>query len=151
MYLESLAGGALIGLAAALLLLTNGRIMGISGIAGSTLGLIFSPGKNPQFKREVTWRLAFLLGLFFAGLWIASQTQWLSHTELPLNHPLIWVVSGLLVGVGTRVGWGCTSGHGICGLGRLSGRSLVATCIFMGAGMGTVVLAKMIFSGMVTQ
>jgi uncharacterized membrane protein YedE/YeeE len=127
----SLAGGALIGLAAALLVLFNGRIAGISGILGGLL---------PWPKGDTTWRLAFLAGLVGAPLVYA------------LLHPLpevqsdagtaVLVAAGLLVGVGTRYGSGCTSGHGVCGISRLSPRSLAATVAFMAAGFVTVYVVR---------
>jgi uncharacterized membrane protein YedE/YeeE len=127
----SLAGGVLIGLAAALFVLFNGRIAGISGILG---GLLSWP------KGDTTWRLAFL-----AGLVAAPQAYGLA---LPLPDvqsdagTAVLVAAGLLVGVGTRYGAGCTSGHGVCGLSRLSPRSLAATLAFMGAGFGTVFVLR---------
>ena len=127
----SLAGGALIGLAAALLLLLNGRIAGISGILGGLL--------RPA-RRDVAWRVAFLLGLMGASL--------VYGLFAPLPVPRIeatievLIAAGLLVGVGTRYGAGCTSGHGVCGLSRLSPRSLVATLVFMAAGFITVFVLR---------
>jgi uncharacterized membrane protein YedE/YeeE len=115
-------GGALIGLAAALLLLLNGRIAGVSGIiAQSVVG-----------ERDRGWRFAFLAGLLLAGLALAftRPEQFAApNASLPLA-----AVAGLLVGIGTQLGSGCTSGHGICGLARGSKRSLVAVATFMGAG-----------------
>ncbi|MCE4555353.1 YeeE/YedE family protein [Pelomonas cellulosilytica] len=129
--LASLAGGLLIGVAAALFVLLNGRIAGISGV----LGGLFRPVGG-----DIGWRLAFLLGL------IAAPLAYGLFTVVPL--PRIdagWgalVLAGLLVGVGTRYGAGCTSGHGVCGLSRLSPRSLVATLAFMGAGFVTVFVLR---------
>ncbi len=127
----ALAGGSLIGLAAALFLLLNGRIAGISGILGGLL--------RPT-RGDTTWRLAFLLGM------LASASIWQLAAELPgiriaAGYPLL-VVAGLLVGYSTRLGSGCTSGHGVCGLSRLSPRSLVATACFMGTGFATVYVAR---------
>lgn len=127
----SLAGGVLIGLAAAMFVLLNGRIAGISGILGGLL----APGKG-----DVAWRLAFLLGL------VASPVVYALFWAVPA--PRIdagWttlVAAGLLVGVGTRYGSGCTSGHGVCGLSRLSPRSLAATLAFMAAGFATVFVIR---------
>lgn len=127
----ALAGGALIGLAAALLLLLNGRIAGISGILGGLL--------RPA-RRDVAWRVAFLLGLMGASL--------VYGLFAPLPVPRIeagtgtLIAAGLLVGLGTRYGAGCTSGHGVCGLSRLSPRSLVATLAFMAAGFVTVFVLR---------
>jgi uncharacterized protein len=128
---SSLAGGVLIGVAAAMLVLLNGRIAGVSGIVGGLLRPI--PG-------DAGWRVAFVLGLLVAPAAFAFFGR----------HPFPrieagWgtlVVAGLLVGAGTSYASGCTSGHGVCGLSRLSPRSLVATLAFMAAGMLTVFLAK---------
>jgi uncharacterized membrane protein YedE/YeeE len=127
----SLAGGVLIGLAAALLVLFNGRIAGISGIVGGLLRPV---------RGDVTWRAAFVAGLVLAPL------GWLLFGALPKLHvdaglPVL-VVAGLLVGIGTRVGSGCTSGHGVCGLSRGSVRSLAATATFMAAGFAVVFVAR---------
>ena len=124
---QSLAGGAVIGLAAALLLLLNGRVAGISGILGGLL--------RPQ-PRDALWRVAFLAGLVLAPLAYA-----LASPLPPLQISAGWgtlVAGGLLVGVGTRYATGCTSGHGVCGLSSLSPRSLAATLTFMAAGFATV-------------
>jgi len=127
----SLLGGVLIGLATAMLLLLNGRIAGISGIIG---GLI-----KPRWH-DVGWRIAFVLGLLIAP----SAWTWLDYLPVPLieasNTTLI--LAGLLVGIGTRFGAGCTSGHGICGLSRFSPRSIIATLSFMLVGFITVYLVR---------
>ncbi|MFC3550857.1 YeeE/YedE family protein [Lysobacter cavernae] len=127
--LSALIGGALIGLAATLLLWSLGRIAGISGILNSAL----------EQRSERGWRLAFLLGLVAAaGIWFAF-----THAAPRTGFPLPWLIAaGLLVGFGTRLGNGCTSGHGICGLARLSKRSLVAVLMFMGAGFVTVYVLR---------
>ena len=125
--INSLAGGMLIGVAVSILILFNGKIAGISGILGGVL----------KFKAEdVGWRLLFLLGLLISPV-IYSIFFALPKVTLYSGH---WTVltAGLLVGLGTRYGSGCTSGHGICGLSRLSVRSLVATITFMLAGIVTV-------------
>lgn len=117
---SALAGGALLGLSASLLMLFTGKIAGISGIIGGLL--------NPQ-KGEFNWRLAFALGMF-SSVFILAPFAF----ELPefAGQPLIYIViAGLLVGFGTRLGNGCTSGHGIIGMGRFSKRSIVATSVFM--------------------
>ncbi len=120
---SALAGGILIGVAAAMLVLLNGRIAGISGIIG---GLLL-PASG-----ERGWRIAFLAGLMGAPLaYCAFGT--LPATTIEASYPEL-VVAGLLVGLGTRYGAGCTSGHGVCGLSRFSARSLLATLTFMGAG-----------------
>jgi uncharacterized membrane protein YedE/YeeE len=127
----SLAGGALIGLAAALFVLANGRIAGVSGVMGGLL----SPRRG-----DTAWRLAFVLGLVGAPLFYALVTA-LPVPRIDAGTGAL-VAAGLLVGVGTRVGSGCTSGHGVCGLSRLSPRSLVATLLFMGAGFATVFVLR---------
>lgn len=123
----SLAGGVMIGLAAVLLLIFSGRIAGISGILGGLL---------PPEKGDLSWRLAFLLGLIASPV-IFSLIHVLPPIHIEANYPKI-IVAGLLVGIGTRYGSGCTSGHGVCGLSRRSPRSLVATTAFMAAGFITV-------------
>ncbi len=122
----SLAGGILVGLAAAALILLNGRVLGVSGILGGLL---------PPRAGDAGWRIAFLLGVFSAPLvygWLAPD-HLVRAPRIDAGDALL-VVAGLLVGVGTRYGSGCTSGHGVCGLSRLSPRSLVATLCFMAAG-----------------
>jgi uncharacterized membrane protein YedE/YeeE len=127
----SLTGGILIGLATALLLLANGRVAGVSGILGGLL----RPARG-----DVAWRVAFLLGLFVAPI------VWLAMRAMPpaqIDHsPALLAVGGLLVGIGTRFGSGCTSGHGVCGIARLSPRSLLATACFMAAGFVTVFVVR---------
>lgn len=128
---SSLAGGALIGLAAAMLALLNGRIAGISGV----LGGLFKPVRG-----DIGWRVAFVVGLLSAPLlYLLSGME--IHTQIDAGYAAL-VLAGLLVGVGTRYGSGCTSGHGVCGLSRLSGRSLAATATFMGAGFTTVFVIR---------
>lgn len=127
----SLAGGVLIGVSAASFVLLNGRIAGISGV----LGGLFRPAGG-----DVGWRLAFLLGLIGAPLVYALFTT-VPLPRIDAGWGLL-VLAGLLVGVGTRYGAGCTSGHGVCGLSRLSPRSLVATLAFMGAGFVTVFVLR---------
>jgi len=127
----ALAGGALIGLAAALLVLLNGRIAGISGV----LGGLFGPARG-----DIAWRVAFVLGLVAAPL-AYGLFQPLPAPQIDADTAAL-VAAGLLVGVGTRYGAGCTSGHGVCGLSRLSPRSLVATGCFMGAGFATVFVLR---------
>ena len=130
-----LAGGLLIGLVSTLLLLVNGRIAGISGIVG---GLIDA---NPTGER--LWRGAFVIGLVCG----AAIYSWF-HGGLPLQlqtSSFGLLLAGLLVGFGTRLGSGCTSGHGVCGLARRSPRSLVATATFIACGMLTVYLTRHVF------
>ncbi|MBK6286918.1 MAG: YeeE/YedE family protein [Gammaproteobacteria bacterium] len=127
----SLSGGILLGLAAAFFILVNGRVLGISGILGGVL--------RPS-PADVGWRLAFLLGLLAAPLVYPLVA---TAPEVRIDAGWITlVVAGMLVGAGTRYGSGCTSGHGVCGLSRLSPRSLVATLAFMGAGFVTVYLVR---------
>ena len=127
----SLAGGLLIGLAAAALIILNGRVLGVSSILG---GLV-RPGGG-----DFSWRLAFLAGLLLApSLWALALAPVAPRFE---GGVTLLVAAGLLVGWGTRHGSGCTSGHGVCGLSRLSLRSLVATLAFMGMGFGTVFVVR---------
>ena len=128
--LMPLTGGVLIGIAASLLLLFSGRIAGVSGIFGGTF---FKQGK------ERAWRLSFIAGLIAGGvlLYIINAEYFDNSSGRGL---LTVTIAGLLVGIGTRVSGGCTSGHVVCGIGRLSGRSLVATVTFVFAGMVTVAL-----------
>ena len=124
----ALAGGALIGLSASLLLMLTGRIAGISGIVG---GLMTSAGRG---KDEASWRLAFVIGLLAGGVALFVYRPQSFDGAATVN-PLLVALAGVLVGVGTTLGNGCTSGHGVCGISRLSKRSIVATCIFMATGM----------------
>lgn len=128
---SALIGGALIGLSASLFVLFNGRIAGISGILG---GLLRPQGSG------VNWRLAFLAGLVGAPILYQLISPLPAATIDADNVTLI--CAGLLVGIGTRYGAGCTSGHGVCGLSRLSLRSLVATLIFMAVGFATVFVMR---------
>ena len=125
----SLGGGMLIGLAAAMLVLLNGRIAGVSGIVGGLL--------VPR-RGETAWRLAFVAGLLAAPLAMAFYAV---TPRIEADFPTL-IAAGLLVGIGTSYGSGCTSGHGVCGLSRLSPRSLVATLQFMAAGFVTVYLVR---------
>jgi uncharacterized membrane protein YedE/YeeE len=139
---SSLAGGVMLGLAAALFALLNGRILGISGILGGLRLRGHGAGDR-------AWRVSFLLGLLAAPLlWMAGEGWGLAQPGLLIDAMVIdadWsmlIAAGLLVGLGTRYGAGCTSGHGVCGLSRLSPRSLVATMAFMGAGFATVYVLR---------
>ncbi len=127
----ALAGGALIGLSAAMFVLLNGRIAGISGVLGGLL----KPARG-----DVAWRVAFIAGLVLAPWVYLLATAW-PATQIDASWGAL-LLAGLLVGVGTRYGAGCTSGHGVCGLSRLSPRSLVATLTFMGAGFATVFVLR---------
>lgn len=130
-YFQALAGGALLGIGAFLLLYLNGKIAGISGITYQAIASITS---------QNSWRWCFLIGLIGAPL-IATRLGF----SLPdqISAPIITLaIAGLLVGIGTRMGSGCTSGHGICGIGRLSKRSIVATLIFMSTAVVTVAITR---------
>jgi uncharacterized membrane protein YedE/YeeE len=131
---QSLAGGVLLGLASAAFILVNGRILGISGILGGLL--VPSMG-------DIGWRIAFLLGMaaspFVAGLVFSEGL--IEAPRIEAGYAAI-AIAGLLVGFGTRYGSGCTSGHGVCGLSRLSPRSLVSTLTFMGLGFAMVYVIR---------
>jgi uncharacterized protein len=128
---SSLAGGLLLGIAAALFILLNGRVLGISGILGGLL---------PPRSGDAGWRIAFIAGL------LAAPAVWMLFAAPVVPRiaagPGLLVTAGLLVGWGTRYGSGCTSGHGVCGLARLSPRSLVATLAFMATGFATVFVLR---------
>ena len=126
--LAGLIGGVLIGLAAALMLLGVGRIAGVSGIAARAFGL--ASGSQPRLG---AW--AFIIGLPFGALIVTSQ---MAASAPAFANPITLAIAGVFVGVGTRLGSGCTSGHGVCGMSRLSQRSLVATATFMATGFATV-------------
>jgi uncharacterized membrane protein YedE/YeeE len=128
---SALAGGAIIGFAAAMFALVNGRVAGISGIVGGLL--------RPTLP-EAAWRVAFIAGLVVAPIVYLLFAR-LPPITIDAGYPAL-VVAGVLVGVGTRYGAGCTSGHGVCGLSRASPRSLVATLVFMAAGFATVFVAR---------
>jgi uncharacterized membrane protein YedE/YeeE len=130
--ISALFGGALIGLAVTMLALFNGRIAGVSGILGDSLD---------AGNAERGWRIAFLLGLIAAPFGLAAIGHARPLPQMPSNWAFI-VGAGLLVGVGTRLSGGCTSGHGICGLARVSPRSLVATAIFMATAMVVVAVVR---------
>ena len=131
----ALAGGIVLGLASALFILFNGRVLGISGIVGGLL--------RPK-AGDVLWRLSFLLGMLVApSLYVAFVGP--MQATIDASWAMV-IVAGLLVGLGTRYGSGCTSGHGVCGLSRLSPRSLVATLTFMAAGFITVFLLRHAFA-----
>lgn len=130
--LSGLVGGLLIGISVAMLLLLNGRIGGISGIVGGLLSLKVT---------EVGWRAAFVVGLLVG---VSAYVVATGDTDIVTVRatPLVVVVGGLLVGFGTRLGSGCTSGHGLCGLARFSRRSVVATAVFFGVAILTVFLTR---------
>ena len=128
----ALAGGIILGIAAALYVLINGRILGISGILGGLIG--------PK-RTDWLWRASFVLGLLTASLWGKYVFQMNTTAVIDADY-LTLIIAGLLVGFGARYGSGCTSGHGICGLSRLSPRSLLATLTFMGCGFLVVFLIR---------
>jgi uncharacterized membrane protein YedE/YeeE len=133
---SSLLGGGLIGLAAAMLLLLNGRIAGVSGVVGD---LLRPTGDGPG------WRIAFLVGLIAGPLLFQLMAGDMPPITIEANFPLL-IVAGLMVGFGTNLGSGCTSGHGVCGIARLSPRSITATVVFMLAGMITVYIVRHVVS-----
>ena len=128
---SSLAGGVLIGLATSMFVLLNGRIAGISGILGGLLQPI---------KGDVGWRIAFVAGLIFSPIAFSVAAP-LPTVRIDADAASL-IMAGLLVGIGTRYGSGCTSGHGVCGLSRLSPRSMVATALFVLAGFVTVFITR---------
>jgi uncharacterized protein len=130
-------GGALIGLAAALLMLSTGRIAGISGIVGGLIGWNV-PDRD--------WRIAFIVGLILAPISGSLVGYAVAEPQMPASWAVI-VIAGLLVGFGTRLGGGCTSGHGVCGVARLSPRSLAATAVFMAVAIIVVALTRHVLGG----
>lgn len=134
---ESLLGGALIGVSASAVLLCNGRIAGVSGILAGVLG---------PWRGDAAWRLLFLAGLVGGGALLARVWPGAFAMELDRSTGAL-LASGLLVGFGARLGSGCTSGHGLCGVSRRSRRSLAATAIFMAAGMGSAFLVRRFLDG----
>ena len=131
---EAFIGGTLIGLGGVILMLANGRIAGVSGIVGGVLSL---------FTKVEWWRWGFIIGLISAPLF-TSLFGYALPSGLDVDVIII-LIGGLLVGIGTNLGSGCTSGHGICGIGRLSKRSIIATIVFMFAAMCTVALTRHVF------
>ncbi|MGB1105988.1 MAG: YeeE/YedE family protein [Alphaproteobacteria bacterium] len=136
--LASLVGGVMIGAAALLLMLTHGRVMGISGILG---GLIV-----PSDKSDVRWRVLFVIGVL-AGPFAIMALTGAPVDRTPVASGFTLPIAGFLVGLGTAIGAGCTSGHGICGLARLSIRSAVAVGMFMGAAIVTVYIVRHMVQG----
>lgn len=132
----SLLGGLFIGLAATLLILFNGRVAGISGIVG---GLLRAPSSDRA------WRIAFVAGLVLAPV-VYTALGHAPEIDIDATYPVL-VAAGLLVGIGTRYGSGCTSGHGVCGISRMSPRSIVATVVFMGIGIATVYVVRHVLAG----
>jgi uncharacterized membrane protein YedE/YeeE len=134
--LSGLIGGALIGLASALLMLSVGRLAGVSGILGGLL----------TTASDRAWRIAFLVGLMAAAL-IGPLLGTPAAAHLSSSNLVLYAVAGLLVGFGSRMGNGCTSGHGVCGFARVSTRSIVATLVFMGTAFVTVALVRHLIGG----
>ena len=133
---SGLIGGAVIGLASALLMLSTGRLAGISGILGGVL----------TASRDRAWRLAFIAGLIAAAL-IGPLLGTSGPVRLSSSNLALYAIAGLLVGFGTRMSKGCTSGHGVCGFARVSARSIVATLVFMATAIVTVALTRHGFGG----
>ncbi|MGF1615558.1 MAG: YeeE/YedE family protein [Gammaproteobacteria bacterium] len=133
----ALAGGTLIGLAALLLLLFNGRIAGISGILGGSL--------EPK-RGDLLWRVLFFFGLLAGGLIMLWWRPMALDIRIDVSTPAV-ILAGLLVGLGARIGSGCTSGHGVCGVGRLAPRSIVASAVFVSAAMLTVYVVRYLLGG----
>ena len=134
--ISAIAGGGLIGLSAALLLAINGRLAGISGILAGLL---------PPARSDRSWRLFFIVGLIGGtGIWLAASDG--PVIAFDVGWPVV-VLGGVLTGIGTRIGTGCTSGHGVCGLARLSPRSLVATLTFVGTGALTLFVVRHLLGG----
>jgi uncharacterized protein len=134
--LSGLIGGALIGLASALLMLSAGRLAGVSGILGGLL----------TTASDRAWRIAFLVGLMASAL-IGPLLGTPEAARLLSSNLVLYAVAGLLVGFGSRLGNGCTSGHGVCGFARVSTRSIVATLVFMGTAFVTVALVRHLVGG----
>ena len=140
MYVTPIMGGLMIGIAAAFLLWTLGKVAGISGIFWNTFSI-----ELPLLSKERAWRLAFLLGLI-AGPVLVHKVSTIPVPAAPESGVMAAVIAGFIVGLGTRLGSGCTSGHGICGIARFSTRSLLATAVFMFTGFLTVYLLRHVFA-----
>ena len=142
---SSLLGGALIGTSASLLLLFSGRIAGISGIVGGLL----SAGTSTRIHgddRTPGWRVAFLTGLLVGGVVLLfTHPEAFASSASRSISPVLVIVAGLAVGIGTTLGNGCTSGHGVCGISRLSKRSIIATCLFMAVAIAVAFLTEHVF------
>ena len=131
--IESLLGGLIIGLAVAILYLMRGNYTGISGIYYNVISVN---------KSGFMWRFLFITGLIIGPVLLSFFSYTDLGFEMPNTNPIIVILGGLLVGYGTQLGSGCTSGHGVCGIGRLSIRSIVGTCVFVGAGVVTVLITR---------
>lgn len=137
-YINPILGGLIIGLSAVLLMYLLGRIAGISGIFWRAV----EPGKlSSYFSEDRLWCWLLVLGLPL-GAWLASIFFDIEPSAPASNNPLLIIISGLAVGFGSKLGSGCTSGHGVCGISRFSTRSIIATLIFMGSGIATVFIAS---------
>lgn len=132
--LNAIIGGIIIGLAVSLMMLFNGRVTGISGIIGG----VIKPHKN-----DLNWRVTFILGLVFGGF-ILQFLRPEAFVQISSALPIDYMIAGVLVGFGTLLGNGCTSGHGVCGISRLSVRSIVATLTFIGFGIISVLIFKLV-------
>ena len=130
---ESLTGGLIIGIAVAMLYLLRGNYTGISRIYYNVIAVN---------KSGFTWRSFFILGLIIGPVILSFFSYKNLGFEMPTTNPILIIVGGLLVGYGTQIGSGCTSGHGVCGIGRLSIRSIVGTCIFLASGVITVLIIR---------
>ena len=135
--IKPLFGGFLLGLAALSLLFFNGRVAGVSGILGGFLSFK---------KRDTFWRFAFLAGLVAGGVLLLATVPETLNFTLKSSPPVV-MLAGLLVGIGSRMGSGCTSGHGVCGIGRLSQRSMIAVVVFLSSGIAAAVSIDLIFGG----
>ena len=133
--IESLTGGLIIGLAVAMLYLLRGNYTGISGIYFNVIS---------ANKSGFIWRSFFILGLIIGPVILSFFPYKNLGFEMPVTNPILIIIGGLLVGYGTQLGSGCTSGHGVCGIGRLSIRSIVGTCVFVGSGVITVFMIRVI-------
>ncbi len=138
----SLVGGVMIGVAALLLMLTHGRVMGISGVVGGILGGMFAAGdKSAGDKSDVVWRVLFVIGVL-VGPFVLMALTGAPVERASVASGFTLPIAGFLVGLGTAIGAGCTSGHGICGLARLSVRSAVAVGMFMTTAIITVYIVR---------
>lgn len=134
---SALAGGALIGLSATALLFLNGQMAGVSGVLSGLLG---------PMRGDIAWRVLFLAGLVLGAVLFRGISSTAVAIEIEASLPVL-IGGGLLVGFGTRMGGGCTSGHGVCGVARLSPRSIVATLVFLGFGMASVFVVRHLWAG----
>ena len=133
--IESLTGGLIIGLAVAMLYLLRGNYTGISGIYFNVIS---------ANKSGFIWRSFFILGIVIGPVILSFFPYKNLGFEMPVTNPILIIIGGLLVGYGTQLGSGCTSGHGVCGIGRLSIRSIVGTCVFVGVGIITVFMLRVV-------